>query len=240
MTDPSTRKNVLLYGHQKRENDFVGFLKRNGMSGSVVVKDLHALIQRHMNQVSQRKTVLYNDMYDLRNFHNLADIKKILDKMAEDHQSTMSVFSMGKSYENRDIWMAKVTNSSDANPIVMIECGMHAREWISPAFCLWVLDDILNKNPDMLSRYDFHVIPNANPDGYQFTWLVNRLWRKNRYFCQHAWRRNDFFLLTNLPSYRRPHRLCYGVDLNRNFGGGWKADSNECSDTYPGMLRVYL
>ena len=48
-----------------------------------------------------------------------------------------------------------------------------------------------------------------NPDGYVYTWDADRLWRKNR-----RPRSND-------PG----ASFCQGVDLNRNYGAGWKTNA---------------
>jgi carboxypeptidase A2 len=50
----------------------------------------------------------------------------------------------------------------------------------------------------LLDQAEFLVIPVVNPDGFEYTWESNRMWRKNR----------------------RPNGGLfggYGVDLNRNF-----------------------
>ncbi len=31
-----------------------------------------------------------------------------------------------------------------------------------------------------MKHFDFYVVPVANPDGYEYTWTTNRMWRKNR------------------------------------------------------------
>lgn len=48
-----------------------------------------------------------------------------------------------------------------------------------------------------------------NPDGYVYTWDADRFWRKNR-----RPRSND-------PG----ASFCEGVDLNRNYGAGWKTEA---------------
>ena len=32
--------------------------------------------------------------------------------------------------------------SSTDNPIILIDCGIHAREWISPAFCQCFINEV--------------------------------------------------------------------------------------------------
>ena len=46
-----------------------------------------------------------------------------------------------------------------------MDCGIHAREWVSPAFCLYAIDQLV-EDQALLDLYDFYIIPVANPDGY--------------------------------------------------------------------------
>lgn len=66
----------------------------------------------------------------------------------------------------------------------------------------------------LLHEIDIFVVPNVNPDGYEFTRNEDRLWRKTV----------------------SPHGRCNGVDLNRNFPFFWGAggtSDNPC-DKYVG------
>src|SRR5690606_33739531 len=68
----------------------------------------------------------------------------------------------------------------------------------------------------ILDKLNFHFIPVVNVDGYQYTWDVERLWRKNR---------------------RRNNDGSYGVDLNRNWPYAWKGPGGSdipSSETYRG------
>ncbi|KAH0621908.1 hypothetical protein JD844_023652 [Phrynosoma platyrhinos] len=106
---------------------------------------------------------------------------------------------------------------------IWIDCGIHAREWISPAFCVWFIghathslnrDSLLQR---LLQHLDFYVLPVMNVDGYEYTWTTNRMWRKSR--SMHGSNR------------------CIGTDLNRNFDAGWcgkGASNNDCEEIYCG------
>jgi len=55
------------------------------------------------------------------------------------------------SEEGREI--PKLTlGSSSSNPIILIDCGIHAREWISPAFCQCWLNRVCFKISFLVSK----------------------------------------------------------------------------------------
>ena len=57
--------------------------------------------------------------------------------------------------------------------MVWIQCGAHAREWISIATCMYILDKMTSEGPikkHLLKKYDIYIMPIVNPDGYTFTW----------------------------------------------------------------------
>lgn len=53
----------------------------------------------------------------------------------------------------------------------------------------------------IFNKYQIHILPVANPDGYEYSHTGQRLWRKNRKLNWGA--------------------TCVGVDLNRNWGYKW-------------------
>ena len=87
-----------------------------------------------------------------------------------------------------------------------VDCGIHAREWASPAYCQWFINNLLNGDfAAYTSDIKFLVQPIVNPDGYQYTHNNDRMWRKNR-------KPND-------------GSRCVGTDLNRNYAAKWSGVS---------------
>jgi len=100
--------------------------------------------------------------------------------------------------------------------------GQHAREWIGPATVMYILDNLVSLygvDPTItkyLNEIEFVIVPVVNPDGYEFSWTNNRLWRKNR---------------------RNNGGGVYGVDLNRNWDDHWGqggSSTNPRDETYMG------
>ena len=78
--------------------------------------------------------------------------------LAKENNSTVSLFRVGKSYEQRTIYGVKVSyripkifagpkyfqlsTSSSYKPAIFIDAGVHAREWIAPASALWMIKEV--------------------------------------------------------------------------------------------------
>lgn len=127
----------------------------------------------------------------------------------------------------REIVALKVTRDANrtpdgAGPAVLYTALQHAREWITGEMTLRLLDHVLDNygsDPEvtnLVNTRELWFVPVANPDGYQYTHDVERLWRKNL-------RDNDGDnQITNFD----------GVDPNRNFPEHWNYD-NEGSASQP-------
>jgi len=69
--------------------------------------------------------------------------------------------------------------------MIFFVSGIHAREWISPAAVTYFINELVTKSNnywDILQAVDFYFFPVVNPDGYEFTFESDRLWRKTRFF----------------------------------------------------------
>lgn len=78
------------------------------------------------------------------------------------------------SVEGRPIKGVKIDHKNRVDSILgMIEGGIHARDWISPATIIWIIKEFLTSmNPDVRSVEEnivWHIFPVTNPDGYAYT-----------------------------------------------------------------------
>ena len=143
---------------------------------------------------------------------------------------------IGDTIEGRDIWAIRMTDGVgsvplETRPAVLYQGTTHAREWISTEVTMrllnWFLAEQTGGNTevaDLLETRELWFLPVVNPDGYEYTFTDERLWRKNL-------RNNDGIPGTsNLD----------GVDLNRNYAEHWNYDeegssSQFSSETYRGV-----
>lgn len=174
-------------------------------------------MKEHEILANRKSEVLSFDRY-----YKHGEINKHLENLSKEFTSNpqVSVKSVGKSFEGRDIKIATITNGDGrAKNSVFIDAGVHAREWIAPATALYVINQLVDPQSNMsklLNELDFVIQPVVNPDGYDFTFNRYRLWRKT--------------LSINGVN-------CIGVDANRNYDFHWQeqgSSSNSCSEVYHG------
>ena len=138
---------------------------------------------------------------DYRSYQNIID--QLFFYSREYPQYTKTLKSIGKSVEGRDLFVIHLTDSANepgTKPLVWIMAGQHAREWIAVASAMVFIDELLHADQSLLKNYEFAIMPLVNPDGYEYTRTVNRMWRKNR---------------------RPTGRKSNGIDLNRNWDHRW-------------------
>jgi len=191
----------------------IAWLKSHDISHSVMVEDVQTLLdQNGPRNGSARGTLDWNDYYP----H--ADLNTWIQGLADTNADWARIIDIGKSYEGRDMKVLAIEKAGAGAPNIWLEAGIHAREWISPAVATFIVRELVEdyaEHPDYLDKINWYFLPSANPDGYQYTFDSDRLWRKTR----------------------SPQGGCYGVDPNRNWDFHWAesgASSNPCSETFAG------
>lgn len=124
-------------------------------------------------------------------YHNLPEMVAEIQQAAIDYPNLVQISSIGKSYQGRDIWIAKVTNDvavDHGNPEVLIDALHHAREHLGTEQALAVLrwlttgygQDATVTN--LMNTRVVWIIFALNPDGFRYdlTGSPFRGWRKNR------------------------------------------------------------
>ncbi|KAF8786631.1 carboxypeptidase B-like [Argiope bruennichi] len=145
--------------------------------------------------------------FDFGKYNEYEKVIALIQSLAADHPDVAKLEVVGKSYENRPIYSLKISSGkSDTKPAIMMECGIHAREWSSVAAGAYLVNKLITeygKDPQvtkLVDKYEFNVIVESNPDGYVYTWTTDRLWRKTRSRSSIDWL-----------------GVCRGADANRNF-----------------------
>merc|ERR1711974_225829 len=180
-------------------------------------------------------------LLDSSKYLTLAEQYKFLKSLAKRSKSVQlkvvgNTKIKGKSFSN-DIYSISI--GDDKDPVMFFDCGIHAREWISPAVCLYLIQKIAyvfevfknhkgTINPKKATMFNFQwvFLPNVNPDGYMKTHSgdppgesTHRMHRKNRRPL------TAMEIGEELEEKCEDEGNCEGVDLNRNFPGGWGVGS---------------
>lgn len=193
-----------------------------GLEPVVVTKDLGSLIateRAELNVLEQAKDAAWFQTY-----HRTADIHTYLDGLIAAHPQLTTPDDLGDSLQGRQLKAIRITGPGDTTnrPIIFLNGGQHAREWVSPATVTYIADQLLTQYGSdplvtaLVDQIEWVILPVLNPDGYEYTWDTDRLWRKNR---------------------RNNGNGTFGVDLNRNWDidfGGDGSSANTNSETYHG------
>eukprot|EP00732_Lithocolla_globosa_P004926 Lithocolla_globosa_v1_NODE_4774_length_1369_cov_32.773212.p1 type:complete len:412 gc:universal NODE_4774_length_1369_cov_32.773212:1334-99(-) len=201
------------------KEEMTAFARSHDLSISSLEVDLTSLLQ---NDPSRTTTMVNGDWHAA--YHTYNDTYHWYQDMARSHPDVMRfVSSIGLTHEGRSLFAVHITAPNNNNrKQIWIQSNIHAREWITSATTSYFSDYLVSQYAagnsdvvDLLNTVEVIVIPHVNPDGFEYTWTSDRMWRKNRLNSGNA----------------------YGVDLNRNFDeqwGGVGSSSNPASDTYRG------
>jgi hypothetical protein len=161
-----------------------------------------------------------------RSWDEPGGIRDELYAIAKKNPSFVKLEVIGHSLQGREIIALKVTKNANqladgARPDVFYMATIHAREWISTEVNRRILHhfvDNYGKNAEvtnLVNTRELWFVPVTNPDGYQHTFDVERLWRKNL-------RDNNGDGQITVGD---------GVDSNRNYDEKWNYDNEGSSST---------
>ena len=158
-------------------------------------------------------------------FPGYPDLAEIIDEMYDVESSYPSIckvydltetYGVSPTYEDRHIYAMKISDNVDQDEdepnFLMVSCH-HAREIITPVIALYAIEQLTTEysyDPDITTAvddYEIWISPVWNPDGYEYCYYHDNMWRKNR----------------NPPN---------GVDLNRNYPFGWDSECSGSTDPY--------
>ena len=127
--------------------------------------------------------------------------------------------------EGRHLYALRISDNVAADedePAMLIVSAHHAREITTPEIGLYAATQLTNgygTDPQItaaVDNYEIWIAPVWNPDGYNYVFTSNNMWRKNR----------------------RPFANGSGVDQNRNYSQGWSTScagsTSVSSETYKG------
>ncbi|CAK1542470.1 unnamed protein product [Leptosia nina] len=172
---------------------------------------------------SSKNTINSRLSYD--RYHTTDDIENYLREIAAAYPRVAKLEIPSNTFEGRPIPMLKVstTNFEDkSKPIIMIDGGIHGREWLTIPPVTYAIHKLVENvtEPDLLDRYDWILLPMANPDSFNFSIVTSVVWQKTRSTDNHPL-----------------SVVCLGADVDRNFDFNWRdlgPEGTPCTPLYPG------
>jgi len=164
-----------------------------------------------------------------RSFDEPGGIRDEMYELARRNPQLLKLEVLGTTHEGREYIALKMTQGAreipdGTRPAVLYVATHHAREWISTEVARrllhWYIDRWRANDKavkQLLKNVELWFVLVHNPDGYQYTFDAERLWRKNL-------RDNDDngIITTN-----------DGVDPNRNYDEHWNYDNEGSSSLFP-------
>jgi len=164
-----------------------------------------------------------------RSYDEPGGIRDEMYQLAHDNPQLLKLEVLGKTGQGREYLALKLTQGAQevpdgTRPATLYASTYHAREWISTEvnrrLLHWYIDQWRANNKDikkLLKNEELWFVLVHNPDGYQYTFDTERLWRKNL-------RDNDGNGVINNND---------GVDPNRNHSEHWGYDEEGSSSLFP-------
>ncbi|XP_068629895.1 zinc carboxypeptidase-like [Battus philenor] len=200
------------------EDLFNEMVADNGLMATVIYNDISEIIQLEKSVFRRKKSFSWTAYYDID------DINYYLGNMSESYPDWAELIVGGQSYQGRSILGLRINTPGQGDgtkPVVFIESGIHAREWIAPATTTYFINELLTSDDPRITalrdQFDWRIFPSVNPDGYHYSYTVDRMWRK---------------------TVSKSNYMCFGADANRNWDYNWgqhSATTNPCDyQTYAG------
>jgi hypothetical protein len=191
---------------------------------NVVIEDLQVTFDANRQKEIEHPYVDFatseNEFFEA--YRDIDEIEDYFDSLCSTHSNVCTKFSIGTSYEGRNIFAYRMTRGSNPGKVKVLYNGwIHPREWIAGTTLQYTMDWLIRgaNGTNILDDAITEIIPILNPDGYVHTRTEDNLWRKSR-----------------KPNTPNP---CIGTDLNRNWQFEWAtvgSSNNPCDDTYHGTI----
>ncbi|XP_043071887.1 carboxypeptidase B [Drosophila grimshawi] len=210
------------------------YMAQTSFTYNIMIDDIERAIDETYTEISEADTDNTLANYSLpwlnregslltwRRYHDQADMQQFMQNILENHSELTEIIQIGITRNKRPLEVLRISNGDPNNWAIFVEAGMQARDWLSPAALTYAISKLTwlweeGLADKSMHQIDWYFLPLANPDGYQYSRLTDRLWTKNR----------------NYDSATR----CYGVNLDRNFDYSWGeagSSSNACANLYHG------
>ena len=146
-------------------------------------------------------------------YHSYTEMVADIHAVEAAHPDIVDVFSIGKSYQGRDLWAAKISDNvatDESEPEILFDALHHAREHMTVEQALYLLHLLADNYATdsqiagLVNGREIWIVFAVNPDGFEYDLTCTG--SSHPPYC--AWRKN-----------RQPNAgtTAIGTDLNRNY-----------------------
>ncbi|GFU16654.1 mast cell carboxypeptidase A [Nephila pilipes] len=165
---------VLLHVSQASFKKVKAALTKKHLTYNIIQNDLNKLIKAERG--SQRLDENAESVFSFAKHNNFKEIENFLQKITKKYDNISRLEVIGNTHEKRPLYAVNISkgkNRRNFKPVIMIECGIHAREWSSIEVCVYFINELLrqkkNKVKQITTMYDFVLLPVMNPDGFVYS-----------------------------------------------------------------------
>ncbi|XP_057171902.1 mast cell carboxypeptidase A isoform X2 [Ursus arctos] len=117
---------------EKESQSIQSALDQNKMHYEILIHDLQEEIEK---QFDVKEDIPGRHSY--AKYNNWDKIVAWTEKMVHKHPEMVSRIKIGTTVEDNPLYVLKIGKRDEGRKAIFMDCGIHAREWISPAFCQW-------------------------------------------------------------------------------------------------------
>lgn len=141
---------------------FDEFATSNDIDYTIATHNLQSAIDAEKPLKARKKG------FALDRYNSLAEMYQFLDELVRTYSDKASIFNVGESFEGRMIKGVRIV-TNESNPAIFIESNIHAREWISSATAIWIINEILTSTDSsvrsIVDSVNWYIVPVVNVDG---------------------------------------------------------------------------
>ncbi|XP_059048594.1 zinc carboxypeptidase-like [Achroia grisella] len=147
-------------------------------------------------------------------------INQYFSYLSRNNSAVANMFTIGKSFEGRDINGIRISRGSPTRTFVLTG-GEIGADCLSPTILTYIVKELFEaEDPEARAateQFEWHIIPVINPDGFDYSQTVDRLWLKNR---------------------RRDNMVPDGVDLTKNWNSNWGSYGGSFDATHENYIGI--
>ena len=155
-------------------DSFLRFLEISGIKHELFIDDVEPTLQREKairTQARTKRSALANENEpNFEVYWTFEEMEAFSIRLAQQYPNLVTRDVIGQSFEGRNIFGLRVSSGAvfGRKPIIFIDSGVHAREWVGHHSTLYLLHQLVTNasvTNELVNKVDWVIVPNANPDG---------------------------------------------------------------------------